>query len=305
MTEFNVADLQHMIENYVEQDKFSGAVLVTKDDKVIFENAYGIAEKRFGVPNQVDTKFNLGSLNKIITKVAILQLVQRGKVDLDDYVGKYLPDFRNDIASKVEIRHLVSFTSGMGDYFGDKFDAALGKLRKISDFVPFFIEDPLVSEPGERWNYSNAGYVILGLVIEAISGMDYYEYVMENIYKPAGMMNTDHYEVDSLVPNLATGYTRHMPDGSIHPTKRRSNIFVIGSRGSPAGGGYSTVRDWLLFERAITQEKLLNSEFSKRVFIPLNADPDKMPGGLAMAGGAPGLSALYFKFFKRGYSFIV
>ena len=193
----------------------------------------------------------------------------------------------------------------MGDYFGDKFDASLGKLRRLSDFVPFFIDEPLLSEPGEKWNYSNAGYVVLGLIIEAVSGKDYYEYVKENIYKPAGMMNSHHYEVDSITSQIATGYTRHMPDGTIHPTNRRSNVFVIGSRGSSAGGGYSTVKDFQLFDRAIAEGKLLNSKFSKMVFKPLDVDPDKEPIAAALAGGAPGLAALYIKFFKLGYTFIV
>lgn len=305
MSKSDADKFQKILEEQVEKDKFSGTVLVAKEDKVIFERAYGFACKRFNVPNRIDTKFNIGSLNKLVTKVAILQLVQKGKLDLDDLVGKHLPDFREDIASKVKIRHLISFTSGMGDYFGDKFDAALGKLRKVSDFVPFFIEDPLVSEPGEKWNYSNAGYVVLGLIIEVVSGMDYYDYVKENIYKPAGMKESHHYEVDSVTQNLATGYTRHMPDCSINPTNRRSNIFVIGSRGSPAGGGYSTVRDWALFDKAVAQEILLNSEYSKMVYMPLDADPNKQPGSIFMAGGAPGLTALYIKFFKLGYTFIV
>jgi len=305
MSKFDAGKFQRILEEQVEKDKFSGTVLVAKEDKVIFERAYGFACRRFNVPNRIDTKFNIGSLNKLVTKVAILQLVQKGKLDLDDLVGKHLPDFREDIASKVKIRHLISFTSGMGDYFGDKFDAALGKLRKVSDFVPLFIEDPLISEPGEKWNYSNAGYVVLGLIIEATSGMDYYEYVRENIYLPAGMKNSDHYEVDSLTSKMATGYTRHMPDCSIHPNNRRSNYFVIGSRGSPAGGGYSTVMDLLLLDRAIAKETLLDSKYSIMVFQPLEADPDSKPKLIAMAGGAPGLTALYIKFFEVGLTFIV
>lgn len=305
MEELDVEKFQKMLEGYAYRDKFSGSVLITKDNNIIFERAYGLANKSFNVPNQIDTKFNIGSLNKIITKIAILQLVQKRKLDLDDFVGQYLPNFREDIATKVKIRHLISFTSGMGDYFGEKFNASLGRLRTISDFVPLFIDDPLLSEPGEKRNYSNAGYVVLGLIIEAVSGMDYYDYVREKIYKPAGMKETYHYEVDSTTPKLATGYTRHMSDGSIHSTKRRSNIFVIGSRGSPAGGGYSTVKDFLLFDKAIAEEKLLDSEKSKMVFKPLNASPDKEPSAAVLAGGAPGLTALYIKFFKLGYTFFV
>jgi D-alanyl-D-alanine carboxypeptidase len=305
MSDFDVDKFKDMIEDLVKRDMFSGSVLVAKDDEIVFERAYGMACKRFGVSNELDTKFNIGSLNKILTKIAILQLVQQGKIGLDDYVGKYLPDFRKDIASKVKISHLISFTSGLGDYFGEKFNSALGKLRKVTDFLPFFIDEPLLSEPGEKWNYSNAGYVVLGLIIESVSGIDYYDYVRESIYIPAGMKNSDHYEVDSITPKLATGYTRNMSDCSRHQGVRRSNCFVIGSRGSPAGGGYSTVKDMLLLDRAITNETLLDSKHSKMVFRPLDADPDSKPKAIAMAGGAAGLTALYIKFYEVGLTFIV
>ena len=305
MPGFDVEKFEKLIEEQVEDDKFSGTVLVAEDDKILFEKAYGLASKTFGVLNEIDTKYNVGSLNKIVTKIAILKLVQAGKVNLDDLVGKHLPTFRKDIASSVRVRHLITFTSGLGDYFGEKFDAALGRLRKVSDFVPFFIDDPLLSKPGEKRNYSNAGYVVLGLIIEAATGMDYYDYVRENIYIPAGMMNTDHYEVDSTTPKMATGYTRMMPDGSEHPSKRRSNYFIIGSRGSPAGGGYSTVEDFLLLDRAIAKNVLLNSAYSNMVLRPLEADPGSPLRVIAMAGGAPGLTALYIKFFEFNLTFIV
>jgi D-alanyl-D-alanine carboxypeptidase len=305
MQEFDVGKFEKLIEDQVETDKISGTVLVARDDEILFEEAYGFSSKTFGVPNEIDTKYNIGSLNKLITKIAVLQLIQAGKVDLDDFVGKHLPTFREDIASTVRVRHLITFTSGMDDYFGQKFDAALGRLRKVSDFVPFFIDDPLLSKPGEKWNYTNAGYVVLGLVIEAATGMDYYDYVRENIYTPAGMVNTDHYEVDSTTPKMATGYTRKKPNSSEHPSKRRSNHFVIGSRGSPAGGGYSTVEDFLLLDRTIANNTLLNSAYSNMILRPLDADPDSPLRAIVMAGGAPGLTALYIKFFEFGLTFIV
>lgn len=305
MQEFDIEKFEKLIDDQVNDDKFSGTALVAKGDKILFEKAYGLACKTFGVPNDIDTKYNIGSLNKLITKIAILQLVQAGRVDLDDFVGEHLPDFRKDIASSVRIRHLISFTSGLGDYFGQKFDAALGRLRKVADFVPFFIDDPLLSKPGEKRNYSNAGYVVLGLIIEAATGMDYYGYVRENIYTPAGMMNTDHNEVDSTTPMMATGYTRMMPDGSEHPSKRRSNHFIIGSRGSPAGGGYSTVEDFLLLDKAIANNVLLNSAYSNMVLRPLEVDPGAPLRVIAMAGGAPGLTALYIKFFEFSLTFII
>ena len=116
--------------------------------------------------------------------------------------------------------------------------------------------------------YSNAGYVVLGKIIEEVSGMDYYEYVKKNIYEPADMLDTNHFEIDSITPRLATGYTRHMPGGSVHPTERRTNHFIIGSRGSSAGGGQSTVHDLFKLDLAIANNVLLDELHSSRVFIP-------------------------------------
>lgn len=304
MTDFNKKEFEGLFQTLVDADKFSGVVLVTKEDEIIFEKAYGYACKNFDVPNQLDTKFNIGSLNKVITKIAILQLLQKGKLTLDDLVGKHLPDFPKEIATKVKISHLISFTSGMGDYFNEKFTAGNGNLRTLDDFVPFFIDDPLLFEPGEKMEYSNAGYVVLGKIIEAVSGLDYYEYVKENIYKPAGMADSNHYEIDAIIPKLATGYTHHMPDGSIHPSKRRTNYYIIGSRGSSAGGGQSTVYDLLKLDRAIANEVLLDKEHSGRVYIPLEMKPGT-PRVVGLAGGAPGLIALYLKFNFSGYTVFI
>jgi CubicO group peptidase (beta-lactamase class C family) len=305
MAEFEAKKFQDIFEMMYEDDKFSGVVLVAKGEDVVFEKAYGYACKNFEVPNQMDTKFNIGSLNKLITKIAILQLVQKGSLSLDDLVGKHLPDFPKEIRTKVRIHHLISFTSGMGDYFNERFEAANGNLRKLDDFVQLFIDDSLAFEPGEGNQYSNAGYVVLGKIIEAVSDMDYYDYVRENIYKPAGMMDTDHFEIDSVTPKLATGYTREMPDCSRHSSKRRSNYFIIGSRGSSAGGGQSTVHDLLKLDIAVANSILLDEVHSSRVFIPLNVEPGKKPRVVGLSGGAPGLTALYLKYNEKGYTVFV
>jgi CubicO group peptidase (beta-lactamase class C family) len=291
-----------------DDDKFSGTILVHKKGDVVFENAYGLACKRFNVPNTIETKFNIGSLNKLITKISILQLLQKCFLDLDDYVGKYLPDFPIDIASKVKVRHLISFESGLGDYFNDKFPKVIGQLRKLDDFVDLFIDDPLLFEPGEKQHYSNAGYVVLGKIIEAITGIEYYDYVRENIYKPAGMNDSDHFELDFPTPNLATGYTQHThsnQDGTNQLKIRRNNFYVIGTKGSLAGGGYSTVRGMMRFDQAIDKEVLLDSKHSNMVMRPLGANPDSKPKSAILAGGAPGLSGLYFKYFESGYTVFI
>ena len=305
MVDFAPEKLDHYLQELTRKDCFSGAVLVDSNGEIVLEEAYGFACKTFNVPNRTDTKFNIGSLNKTFTRVAILQLKQRGLLRLDDLVGQHLPSFRKDIAARVRISHLVSFTSGLGDYFGEKFDAAVGRLRRVDDFIDLFIDDPLQFEPGESNLYSNAGYVLLGKIVEAISGKDYYQYIRDHIYGPAGMKDSDHYERDFVTENVATGYTRHMPDGSNHQTLRRRNDFIIGTKGSPAGGGYSTLRDLRRFDKAIAEHELLDTEHSGMVFRPLDAPPDKKPRAIVLAGGAPGLAALYVKFFEKGYTVFV
>jgi CubicO group peptidase (beta-lactamase class C family) len=302
---FETGELDAYLKQMTDKDAFSGVVLVDKEGEVILERAYGFACKTFGVKNRIDTKFNVGSLNKIFTKIAILQLKQKGLLKLDDLVGTHLPDFREDIATKVRISHLIEFTSGLGDYFNEKFSDAIGRLRTVDDFIALFINDPLLFEPGEGQQYSNAGYVVLGKIIEAVSGIDYYDYIRNNIYKPAGMKDSDHYERDIPVANLATGYTRQMPDGTKHQTSRRRNDFIIGTRGSPAGGGYSTLKDLRRFDEAVSENVLLDEDHSKMVFRPLNTDPSTNPKSVLLAGGAPGLTALYLKFFHAGYTVFI
>ncbi|MFW9817554.1 MAG: serine hydrolase domain-containing protein [Candidatus Thorarchaeota archaeon] len=302
MAEINTDGLDFLLQEKVNEDRFSGVTLVHRNGNIIFEKSYGLACKTFDVPNNTETKFDIGSLNKLFTKTAILQLMQGGLLDPDDKVGKYLQDFPEEIANKVTIRQLITFTSGMGDYFNERYEKSIGRLRSLDDFVNLFIEDPLLFEPGENRHYSNAGYVVLGKIIEAISGIDYYEYIRKNIYGPAGMNDSDHYERDLPIPNRATGYTRYQPDGEVHPTDRRANIYLVGTRGSPAGGGYSTVRDLMRFDQAVENNVLLDPLHSKMVLRPLGSDTSSAPRVQVMAGGAQGLSAFYLKFFRMGYS---
>ena len=156
-----------------------------KDDKPIFSKAYGLASKENKTPNNPDTKFNLGSINKIFTRIAIGQLVQQGKISFDDKLGKYLPDYPNrDAAEKVTIRHLITMKSGIGDFFGEKFVRCRRiNCRKNSDFIPLFADKPLAFEPGTKEQYSNGGYILLGAIIEKVTGKSYYDYVRENIFK--------------------------------------------------------------------------------------------------------------------------
>lgn len=299
---FDPEALDEFIKAQEAKDAFSGAVLVAHNREPVFREAYGFANRRYEVPNRVDTKFNLGSINKIFTKVAITQLVQEGLVAYDDLVGKFLPDFPAQIADKVIVRHLLTHTSGMGHYWNQRFVASLSNLRTVDDFLLLFIDEPLAFEPGTKREYSNAGYVVLGKIVEVMSGRDYYDYVRENVYLPAGMRNTDHYELDDPIPNLAVGYTRGWgtPD---QMKERRENTFAIGSKGSPAGGGYSTLDDMLRFDTALEENRLLSPEYSSTILRPLDSTEVSLIAFLA--GGAPGVAAFFIKYHRTGYTIIV
>jgi CubicO group peptidase (beta-lactamase class C family) len=257
-------ELGTLVKKLADADVFSGAVLLAKDGVPVFKGAYGLANKDYNVANRVDTKFNLGSMNKMFTAVAIAQLVERGKLSFDDPLSKFIPDFPNkEAAEKIKIKHLLTHTAGLGGYFSRKWqESARGLYRTVDDMMKRVAEDEkqLQFEPGTRWQYSNTGMLVLGKVIEVASGQNYFDFVRENIYKPAGMINTDCYELDKVNPNLAVGYDKQFSDTGITFT---NNIFTHVLRGGPQGGGYSTVEDLLKFDVALRAHKLVGAEYVK------------------------------------------
>lgn len=292
------AELLTTIEKYlsdlVAEERFSGVVLVAKDDKPIFTKAYGFADREQKTPNNPETKFNLGSINKIFTRIAIGQLVREGKISFDDRLGKYLPDYANkDARDKVTIRHLVTMKSGIGDFFGERFMAMpKDKLRKNSDFIQLFADQPLAFEPGTSERYSNGGYILLGAIIEKVTGKSYYDYVRENVFKPAGMIVTDSFENDKMPANTANGYTRRNPKSEL-----LNNINTRPFRGSAAGGGYSNAADLLKFSIAVKNGKLQIPDD--------DGQPRKDFPGLGVAGGADGINALLVISPQTNYTIIV
>jgi CubicO group peptidase (beta-lactamase class C family) len=237
-----------------DTDHFSGVVLVAKDGKVLLSRGWGS-----GI--NADMKFNIGSINKVFTKTAIQQLATAGKLSLDATVRRHLPDYPSPVADRITIRQLLEHRSGLGDFFGPRYrEAPPARLRELSDFLPLFVDQPLQFDPGTSQHYSNAGYIVLGLIIERLSGEKYRDYVQKHIFDPAGMKNSGFWAVDEKVPNRATGYTM---EGS----KRVSNQASLPGRPSSAGGAYATAGDLLRFFQW-TRET-----------------------GIGVAGGAPGLNA--------------
>jgi CubicO group peptidase (beta-lactamase class C family) len=241
------------IDRLVRADAFSGVVVVAKNGKPMYQRAVGVADRRWNVPNRIDTRFNVASIGKMFTAVAIAQLVQQGKLSYDDTLAKLLPDYpSSDIARRVTVRQLLAHTSGIAQGFD--LDSAFRRgLRTVKAYLPTTAMDSLHFDPGTRLEYSSYGYLLLGAIVERARGRDYYDYVREHIYRPAGMTESDSYELDTDPPNLATGYM-DAPKG-----ERRSNIFMLPVKGTPFGMGYATALDLVRFQQALTRHVLLDS----------------------------------------------
>lgn len=271
------------LDSLVAAGEFSGVVLVAKDGAPVFQRAYGLADREAGAANTIETAFNLGSINKFFTQIAIRQLANAGKLDVDSSLARAWPAYPNqDVARRVTIRQLLQHRSGVG---GNIFAAPPGKtrgdIRRLADYLPLFVNEPLQFEPGTNQRYSNAGYIVLGLLIERLSGEDYFDYVRSHIYELAGMSRTASWTVDSLPPNTAKGYTG---------TPLGPNTALLPGRGSSAGGGYSTAHDLLRLINALRANKIPGGPAA---------------GSVGIAGGAPGLNAAMEGDLPGGYDVIV
>jgi CubicO group peptidase (beta-lactamase class C family) len=258
-------------------------------------------------------------MNKMFTAIAIMQLVQQGELAVDDTIILHLPGYPNrEVAERVTIHHLLTHTSGLGDIFTGEFSmASKSRFRALEDYLPLFADRPLRFQPGDQRFYSNAGYVVLGLIVEEITGQDYFDYVRENIYEPCGMSNTDSYEADKVVPNLATGYSRSISeDGSLS-----KNLYFNPAKGSSAGGGYSTAEDLLKFSNCLVKDELLSPELTDLLlegkvdspgldegsqygygFKVLTVDNQRIVGH---GGGAPGVCSNLDIFLDLGYTAVI
>ncbi len=251
-----VAALRARLEKDTAADRFAGAVMVARDGRTVFASAYGLADREKKVPNALDTRFRIGSMNKMFTATSVLQLVQSGKLKLDDPLGTYLTDYPNkDVATKVTIHHLLTHSGGTGDIFGPAYDAHRLELRTLQDYVKLYGERGPSFEPGSQWDYSNYGMLLLGVVVEKVSGVSYYDYVHDNVYVPAGMTRTASLPEDDVVSGRAIGYMRR--DGVWKP-----NTDTLPYRGTSAGGGYSTVEDLVRFAMALRANRLLNAHYT-------------------------------------------
>ena len=272
-------------------DRFSGVVLVARAGQPIIELARGSANRRSGVPNTPETRFQLASGDKWFAKVAISQLIAAGRVKLSDTVGRFLPEYPSaTVRSKVTVEQLLMHRSGLGMYWTDAYLARRKNLRTLEDVISLFSHEEPAFTPGERQQYSNNGYVLLGRIVEVVSGTPWTDYVQSRIFGPAGMARSGYLTLDEWPADKAIGYT--IPEsaggaaGSVTRTAASAPAENTGSlayRGSSAGGGYATARDLLRLDAALRRGEIGDTAVLSRITA-------RAPGGrmILANGGGPG-----------------
>lgn len=249
-----LASLNAFVSRLTDRDKFSGVVVLEKQGRRLFGRACGLADRAQKNPVTLRTQFYFASQGKMFTAVSILQLAEQGRVSLDDPVGKYLTDYPNaEIAQKVTIRHLLTHSGGTGEMgiLEPQDSNNRAWVRSISDIIRLNGQRGPAFEPGTKFDYSNYGFILLGAVIEKVSGQSYYDYVQEHIFRPAGMRHTA-YPLRERLKGIAVSYTEF--DGPLRPSTDQ-----LPWRGTPAGGGVSTAADMLRFVTALNSGKLVSS----------------------------------------------
>lgn len=302
-------DIQGLVERYAELDMFSGTVVVADHGKVVYSGAYGDANKDHRIANRLDTRYNIGSIGKTFTAVAIMQLVESGKLRLDDTLGKFLPDFPFPEKDAITIQQLLNHSSGLGDYMEhDDYKRKASSINMIADILPLIHRQKPQFPPGERFGYSNSGMVVLGAIIEKISGLSYADYLQQRIFKPAGMTDSRLAQEDEVLANRAIGYIPD-PKGGY-----RANVREI-IPASADGGLRTTATDLLRFDQALNGNALLDADSRQRMFTPVGPAPfhasgwftKRVDGHLALGhgGGAPGINAEFRRYPDDGYTVIV
>ncbi|OLF12478.1 serine hydrolase domain-containing protein [Actinophytocola xanthii] len=252
-----LATLRSKLAEESAAGRFSGVVLVARDEELLFAEAHGMADRQRMVSNTLSTRFRLGSINKVFTAVAVCRLAEDGTVDLDAPLARYLPDFPNQqLATAATVHHLLTHTAGTGDIFVPEYEARRGEIRTVADYVRLLGHRPAEFEPGSRFRYSNFGYVVLGAVIENVTGQSYYDYLDRHVYPAAEMRRAGSLPEAAAVPDLAVGYTDEVPGSEV-------NTGVLPYRGSPAGGGYASAEDLWRFATALTGRRLLDARHTE------------------------------------------
>jgi CubicO group peptidase (beta-lactamase class C family) len=311
------AEIEKRAATLAAEDNFSGVILVAKSDRIIVRRAYGFADREWRIPNRIDTRFHVGSIGKTFTAAAVLKLADQGKLSLDDTVAKWVPEYPHPDAAQITLRHLLTHTSGIGDM-----DIREIKRPMTGAAVAATMIRPLVSKPGERFGYSNAGYVLLQAVIERATDMPFGDALRRLIFDPSGMARTGTWPVTAIVSKRATGYL-HPEDDPLGLGQRFSNEQFLGYGADGSGGEYSTADDMFVFLRAIATGKLLGPTMTQDMLMPrvdFAGAPRASKYGYGMdlttcaghpifghegGGQSSGVSSLAYRTLDSGWSIIV
>ena len=305
----NIDKIDGAITVLSANDKFSGCIFLNDENaNTSYTFSCGYACKEYKVPNKTDTKFNIASVGKPITGVAITMLTRDGFIDLSKVVSEYI-DLKNDVFNHITIEQLLTHTSGLGDYFQAAYNSPYIKsYEDFKDFLDIVENASLDFAPGDHWSYSNLGYLVLGLLIEKVSGMSYYTYIQQNIFLPSNMTDSGFWLYNEPVSNRAFGYS--------YDDERRiwRNRFITPVlRGTSAGGWFSTVGDLSKFMKSMLSHKLLSSYYTNLVITPkpeLNA-PNYGYGffvsdaKLSHGGNGTGIGAHLSYYKSNGYTLAV
>src|SRR5437868_15281443 len=263
--ENSTARMEEVVQSFVSAKQFMGSVLVARDGKVLLSHGYGYANFEWAIPNSPTTKFRLGSITKQFTAACILLLEQRGKLKIDDPVKKYMAD-APAAWDKITIYHLLTHTSGIPSFTGfPDYRSTEAVSTTPEQLIARFRDKPLEFEPGTRWNYSNSGYVLLGYLIEKISGQSYGDSVQQNIFTPLGMKDSGYDSNAAIIAHRAAGYT----PGKGGPENAG---FVHMSIPFSAGALYSTTEDLLRWEQGLFGGKVLKAESLTKMTTPFKQD---------------------------------
>jgi CubicO group peptidase (beta-lactamase class C family) len=333
--------LQATFTDLTKAELFAGTVLIAKGDKVLFEGAYGLASREYGIPNRLDTRLNLASAGKMFTAVAIGALRDSGKIRFEDPIGKYLDASWIEPAAgaRITLANLLTHTSGIPEYFSPEFFGRSRELFKtLDDYKPLIAELKPTFAPGAHWSYSNSNFLLLGAVIEKVTGKSYDDFIREAVFRPAGMTHSGALDLEQVNHDYAQGYLK-LPSAPPPPptatsiehldfrqdalenasaqeqlTKTgfewRNNIFMHVVKGGASGGTFSTAEDLLKLANALTSGRLLKPETLALMTSPKPLSPDYgygfelMDGGFGHTGGFPGIDNSVV-FYPDGYRLIV
>lgn len=243
------------------EDVFSGVLLVANGDQVIVRRAYGFADQAWRIPNRPDTAFHSGSVGKMFTAAAILKLAEQKRLSLDDTLARWVPEYPHPEAATVTLRHLLSHSAGIGEWDVRQKEPLTGAQAAARMTAPH----PFPA--GSRFEYSNGGFVLLGAVIEKVTGKPLADALRELVFEPAGMSRTGLWPVTAIMPDRATGYLRP-PEDPLGLGPRYSNEQYLGFAGNGAGGAYTTADDLFAFTRALAGNRLLSADFTREMLTP-------------------------------------